>query len=90
MTLIHLLPLPVFAVAADQDFGFHLVFVLVGFVLLNSCVWQPSAIAVATPQGLVADPEEDYLPKMLQKLGPTPTEMEALCTDSAPEADPER
>ncbi|WP_338442549.1 hypothetical protein VZG28_06320 [Synechococcus elongatus IITB4] len=81
-------PLPVIGVVANQDIGFQIIFSLMVFVLLNSCVWQSSVIAAANSQVLWADPEEDYLPRALQKRGPTPTEMEAFFTGSM--ANPER
>lgn len=81
-------PLTVIAVVANQDICFHISFSLIVFVLLNSCVWQSSAIVTANSQVFGADPEEDYLPKALQKRGPTPTEMEAFFISSI--ANPEQ
>lgn len=78
---MNLISLPTIALVASQDITFQISFVLVVFLVLNSLVWNP---AIAQPKSepraaAIADPEEDYLPKEYQKVGPSPTEMEAVC-----------
>ncbi|QFZ93267.2 hypothetical protein [Synechococcus elongatus] len=73
--------LPTLALLPSQDWAFQLGLSLVIFVVLNSLVWLPRDPATHSQltKPAIADPEEDYLPKELQKQGPTPVEMESFC-----------